>query len=82
MVAMSVRSGDHDPATVDVPVVPGEFEYRLLSIPQSTSRAETRRLLAAEAEYGHWEVARVRAYAGGRRQVWLRRRIIRVVRTG
>jgi hypothetical protein len=58
-----------------------DYEYRLLVIPRGTSRAEARRLLTEHAEYGHWELARVRLYAGGARQVWLRRKIIRVVRT-
>ena len=60
---------------------PGDYEYRLLTIPRATSRAEARRLLTEHAEYGHWELARVRLYAGGARQVWLRRKIIRVTRT-
>ena len=59
----------------------GDYEYRLLVIPRDTSRSEARRLMAEHAEYGHWELARVRLYAGGARQVWLRRKIIRVVRT-
>jgi hypothetical protein len=85
MGAMSRRSGDHDPATAGRTApsteLPREFEYRVLTLPRETSRSEARRLLAAQAEYGHWEIARVRAYAGGTRRVWLRRRIIRVVRT-
>jgi hypothetical protein len=60
---------------------PGDYEYRMLTIPRATSRAEARRLLTEHAEYGHWELARVRLYAGGARQVWLRRKIIRVTRT-
>ena len=59
----------------------GDFEYRLLVIPRGTSRSEARRLLTEHAEYGHWELARVRLFAGGARQVWLRRKIIRVTRT-
>ena len=61
--------------------VPGDFEYRLLTLPRGTSRTEARRLMTEHAEYGHWELARVRLYAGGARQVWLRRKIIRVTRT-
>jgi hypothetical protein len=38
-------------------------------------------MLTEEAEYGRWELSRVRLYAGGVRRVWLRRRIIRVQRT-
>jgi Family of unknown function (DUF5703) len=59
----------------------GDYEYRLLMIPRGTSRSEARRLLTEHAEYGHWELARVRLYPGGVRQVWLRRKIIRVTRT-
>jgi hypothetical protein len=59
-----------------------DYEYRVLQLPRSLSRAEARRLLTEHAEYGHWELSRVRLYAGGKRQVWLRRRIIRVQRTG
>ena len=59
----------------------GDFEYRLLVMPRGTSRAEAGRLLTEHAEYGHWELARVRVLAGGARHVWLRRKIIRVRRT-
>jgi hypothetical protein len=72
------------PASGPLPRPPGavgDYEYRLLVIPRGTSRSEARRLLTEHAEYGHWELARVRLYAGGARQVWLRRKIIRVTRT-
>jgi Family of unknown function (DUF5703) len=59
----------------------GDYEYRVLVIPRATSRSEALRMLTEHAEYGHWELARVRLYAGGARQVWLRRKIIRVTRT-
>jgi Family of unknown function (DUF5703) len=58
-----------------------DYEYRVLQIPRTLSRADARRLLTEEAEYGRWELSRVRLYAGGARRVWLRRRIIRVQRT-
>jgi len=57
---------------------PTEYEYRVLTIAPSTSRSDARLLLTQEAEYGRWELARSRAYVGGERRVWLRRRIIRV----
>jgi hypothetical protein len=66
---------------VDLPAVDGEYEYRVLNVPCGTPRSEVRRLLTEHAEYGRWELARVRLAFGGRYQVWLRRRIIRVVRT-
>jgi hypothetical protein len=56
----------------------GQWEYRMLTIPRSTSRNDARRMLTDEAEYGRWELARTRLYAGGERRVWLRRKIIRV----
>ena len=56
----------------------GQYEYRVLTIPRSTSRNDARRLLTEEAEYGRWELARTRLFAGGDRKVWLRRKIIRV----
>jgi hypothetical protein len=56
----------------------GQYEYRVLTIPPSTSRNDARRLLTEEAEYGRWELARTRLFAGGERKVWLRRKIIRV----
>ncbi|HVN13402.1 MAG TPA: DUF5703 family protein [Kineosporiaceae bacterium] len=59
----------------------GDYEYRVLVIPRGTSPAEARRLLTEHAEYGHWELDRVRVYAGGARQVWVRRKIIRARRT-
>jgi len=55
-----------------------QYEFRVLSIPPSTSRADVRQLLTEQAEYGRWELARTRLYIGGSRKVWLRRKIIRV----
>ena len=57
------------------------WEYREFSLPRHTSRDEARRLLTDFAEYGQWELARLRLYPDGRRRVWLRRRVIRAVRT-
>ncbi|WP_169165642.1 DUF5703 family protein [Cellulomonas taurus] len=58
-----------------------QYEYRVVSIPRSTTRNDARRLLTDEAEYGRWELARTSIYTGGDRKVWLRRRIIRVEST-
>lgn len=55
-----------------------EYEYRVVTIPRTTSRGDARRLLTEQAEYGRWELARTLLYTGGDRKVWLRRRIIRV----
>jgi hypothetical protein len=58
-----------------------EYEYRVLQLPRTLSRAESKRLLTDHAEYGQWELSRVRLYSGGARRVWLRRKIIRVKKT-
>ncbi len=58
-----------------------EYELREVTLPRGTSRSAARALLTEEAEYGGWELARLRLYPDGHRQVWLRRRIIRVRRT-
>lgn len=60
---------------------PAEYEYRLLTLPRGTSRGDARKVLTEHAEYGRWELARVRLRLGGTRQVWLRRRIMRVQRS-
>jgi hypothetical protein len=73
----SPRSSGRRPGRSDV-----EYEYRTITMPRETSRGEARRLITEAAEHGHWELARVRLYLGGRRQVQLRRRIVRVPRTG
>jgi len=57
------------------------YEYRVLTLHETTNLRQARRLLTDEAEYGRWELARTLLYAGGRRKVWLRRKIIHVQRT-
>ena len=54
-----------------------EYEHLEISLPRGTSRGAAARLFTEHAEYGHWELARVRLYADGSRKAWLRRRIIR-----
>ena len=58
-----------------------EFTYMVVHLPRGTSREAARRILTDHAEYGEWELARLRLYADGSRKVTLRRRIIRAVRT-
>ena len=58
--------------------VGGQYEYRVLTIPRSTSRGDARRMLTEQAEYGRWELARSVLYVGGERKVWLRRKVLRV----
>ena len=60
---------------------PRHYEYRVLTLPRSTSRAEAKALITDQAEHGRWELARVVLYFGGARKVTLRRRILRVQRS-
>lgn len=57
-----------------------EYEFQRFQIPRSISRSAVCRLLTEQAEYGGWELARLRLYADGTRRVELRRKIIRVRR--
>jgi len=52
----------------------GEWEYRPLQLPGDVSRMTAAVRLAIQAEFGGWELSRVRLYPGGVRKVWLRRR--------
>jgi Family of unknown function (DUF5703) len=58
-----------------------DYEYQHVYLPRGTTRNAARQLLTDHAEYGHWELARLRLYPDGSRRVLLRRRIIRQVRT-
>jgi stress response protein SCP2 len=52
----------------------GEWEYRPVRLPPEVSRVTASVRLAIQAEFGGWELSRVRLYPGGTRQVLLRRR--------
>jgi hypothetical protein len=54
-----------------------EYSYLVLNLPRGTSRDVARRILTDHAEYGHWELARLRLAADGSRTATLRRKIIR-----
>jgi hypothetical protein len=58
-----------------------EWEFCDLRFPRETTRSAVVRLLAEHAEYGRWELDRVRLFPSGERRVRLRRRMIRVRRT-
>ncbi|RJL31886.1 DUF5703 family protein [Bailinhaonella thermotolerans] len=58
-----------------------EYSYLVLYLPRGTSRDTARRILTEHAEYGDWELDRLRLYPDGSRRVQLRRRIIRARRT-
>jgi hypothetical protein len=58
-----------------------EYSYRVVYLPRGTTRDVARRILTDHAEYGRWELARLRLNADGSREATLRRQIIRQVRT-
>lgn len=58
-----------------------DYEFHRLFLPRGTSRGAARQVLAEHAEYGHWELDRLRLCPDGSRRIVLRRRIIRAVRT-
>ncbi len=51
-----------------------EYEYTPVRIPPGTDRATAAVQLSLHAEYGGWELAKVRVHSDGSRRVWLRRR--------
>ncbi|MFC7219324.1 DUF5703 family protein [Streptomyces polyrhachis] len=57
-----------------------EYEFRDVYVPRGVSRSAATRLLTDHAEYGHWELHRLRLFPDGSRRVRLRRRIIRQLR--
>lgn len=62
-------------------VTASHWEYREFTLSRDTPREETRTMLTGFAETGHWELARLRLFPDGRRKVWLRRRVMRAVKT-
>ena len=61
--------------------VVAEYSCLVLHLPRGTPRDVARRILTDHAEYGDWELARVRRSPDGSSNATLRRRIIRPVRT-
>ncbi len=57
-----------------------DYEYSRLYLPRGTDRRTAQLVLTAHAEYGHWELARLRLFPDGSRRVILRRRILRQAR--
>ncbi|WP_460741306.1 DUF5703 family protein [Mariniluteicoccus endophyticus] len=55
-----------------------EYEVERLRIDHTWSKNAVRRLLTDRAEYGGWELERLRRYRDGSREIWVRRKIIRV----
>jgi hypothetical protein len=52
-----------------------DYEYAPLRLPSNVDRLTAAAQLTIHAEFGGWELARVRLYADGTRQVVLRRRV-------
>lgn len=55
-------------------VIEGDYEYVPVRIPPGAGRLSTAVQLSMQAEYGGWELARLRLYQDGTRRVLLRRR--------
>jgi hypothetical protein len=54
--------------------VPPDYEYQPLRIPPGTDRLSAQVQLAIAAEFSGWELARLKLFRDGSRQVTLRRR--------
>lgn len=55
-----------------------EYETERLRVDHTWSKNAVRRLLTDRAEHGGWELERLRRYRDGSREIWVRRKIIRV----
>ena len=54
-----------------------EYEVERVRLGRHLSGKAVRQLLTDHAEYGGWELARLRRYRDGTRDAWIRRKIIR-----
>ena len=52
-----------------------EYAYLVVYLPRGMTRDAARRVLTDHAEYGEWELSRLRLYADGSRKVTLRRKV-------
>lgn len=57
---------------------PVEYEETKITLGRHHTRSGVKQLLVERAEYGGWELRRLRRYPDGSREVWIRRKIIRV----
>ncbi|GGK36281.1 DUF5703 family protein [Nocardia camponoti] len=62
------------PASWDTSDSDHEYDYVRLRLPREVTRVSASMRLAIQAEFGGWELSRVRAYTDGSRRVLLRRR--------
>jgi uncharacterized protein DUF5703 len=53
-----------------------DYEYAPLRLPPNVDRISATAQLAIQAEFAGWELARVRLFRDGTRQVMLRRRVV------
>jgi len=63
-----------DGGTIEGDLIDGEWEYRPVKLPGDVPRMTAAVRLAIQAEFGGWELSRVRLYPRGVRKVVLRRR--------
>lgn len=49
------------------------YEYQKVSLPRTVGRDAAQEILKLHAEFGEWELARLRLYPDGQRLVTLRR---------
>lgn len=49
------------------------YEYQRVSLPRTVGRNAAQEILRLHAEFGEWELARLRLYPDGQRLVTLRR---------
>ena len=61
-----------------MPIQGVDYEEQKVRLSREVSRNAVRRLLTDHAEYGGWELVRLRRYRDGTRDVWIRRKIIRM----
>jgi hypothetical protein len=52
-----------------------DYEYAPMRLPSNVDRVTATAQLTIQAEYSGWELARVRLFRDGTRQVMLRRRV-------
>lgn len=63
-----------EPGPSLTPFAVDDYEYQPLRLPPEMTRLTASLQLSIQAEYGGWELSRVRLYADGTRRVVLRRR--------
>ncbi len=54
------------------------YETARVRLSREMPRGAVRKLLTDHAEYGGWELLRLRRYRDGTRDVWIRRKVIKV----